>query len=125
MLHAQTDWRERILYFVRDLSRHFTPRKNSLGTRDFDSAELEVSRQSLRGNATQPERSDRAQHRREQYEDRKIASPSVERELVASRGSCEDIPLVLRPGGGAISEQHLGLSDVFPPARIQLPVIDD
>src|SRR6266550_7292507 len=125
MLHPQTNWCERILYFVRDLSRHFTPGENPLIACDFDSAELEVSRQTLRCNATKPERSDSAQHRREQNEDRKIASPSIERELVTSRWRREDISLILRPGRGPITKQHSRLSYVFLPARIQLAMFDD
>src|SRR3954469_18274078 len=111
MLHAQPDGRERILDLVRDLTRHFTPRQNSLCAGYLDPAQLEIAGKASGRNAAEPQRRERAGRSREKYEHPEVAPASIQNEVIAASGRREDVPLLSRSKRRAVPEQHFGVAE--------------
>ena len=49
MLHPKSNGSEWILDFVRDLTRHLAPCKNTLGACNLDAAQFQIARKNSRG----------------------------------------------------------------------------
>jgi hypothetical protein len=118
MLHTEPNWSQWIFDLVRDLPGHLTPGQHSLCAPDFYPTELEIARQALGSNAAQPKCSDRAHRCREKNENRQVATPAIECQLVTSRRRREHVPLLLRAGGRSIAEKNFSGTHSLLPARV-------
>ena len=111
MLNTESDRREGILDFVRDLTRHLAPGQHTLRARDLDPAELQVSSQTLGRDSTEPECGQRASRCGEKDEDAEIPTSPIEHEVVAASRCREDVTLLRRTKSGAVTKQHFRIAN--------------
>ena len=106
MLNSQSNRREWIFYLVRDLTRHLAPRQHTLRSRDFYPAQLEVARQTLRRDTTEPERREGAGRGREQHQHPEIPAAPVEHDVVAASRCGQHVTLLCRAESSAVAKEH-------------------